>query len=331
MAKYACFLALICLLLAPTTAGAQVAPQPGAPDAVAAPAAPPSGVSDAAIMGDPNYRVAPDDVLQLTVWGEPSLQGIYLTVTPEGQIAAPVIGTLQASGRTVDDIRKEIASRFVELDYLRNPTVQLTLYQIHKMRVRVLGQVFRPGLQQMRDGDRLDHAVAEAGGFNPETAALAKASITRQGESEPIPVNLEAFYFDGDMAQNMELQDGDTIYIPEDTENKYYVMGFVRSPTQYPLKRTTTVTQAISQAGGTIDRGALGRTVIIRKGDGAQPEKIPVDVAKMLDTGDMSNDLLLQPGDVVFVPETKTPDLARVGQILNSLFNVAYLGRLGWW
>jgi polysaccharide export outer membrane protein len=235
---------------------------------------------DGPIVRDPNYRLAPDDVLQLTVWGEPAIQGVYLTVTPEGVIVAPVVGSIRAAGRTVEEVKAEIARRFIEMDYLKNPTVQLTLYQVHRMRVRVLGQVYRPGLQQMRDGDTVAHAIAEAGSFIPDTAALSKATITRPGQSEPIPVNLEAFYFEGDMSQDLPLKDGDTIYIPEDTESKIYVMGMVQRPGQFPWKKTTTVTQAISQAGGPLERGALGRTVIVRRAaEGQEPQQIPVNVA----------------------------------------------------
>jgi polysaccharide export outer membrane protein len=285
---------------------------------------------DGPIVRDPNYRLAPDDVLQLTVWGEPAIQGVYLTVTPEGVIVAPVVGSIRAAGRTVEEVKAEIARRFIEMDYLKNPTVQLTLYQVHRMRVRVLGQVYRPGLQQMRDGDTVAHAIAEAGSFIPDTAALSKATITRPGQSEPIPVNLEAFYFEGDMSQDLPLKDGDTIYIPEDTESKIYVMGMVQRPGQFPWKKTTTVTQAISQAGGPLERGALGRTVIVRRAaEGQEPQQIPVNVAEILDRGDTSKDIRLQPGDVVLVRETKRPNLTTVSQVLSNIYQVVFIARWG--
>ncbi len=289
-----------------------------------------AGLPDGPIVTDPNYRIAPDDVLQLTVWGEPAIQGIYLTVTPEGTVVAPVVGSIRAAGRTVEEVKAEIARRFVEMDYLKNPTVQLTLYQVHRMRVRVLGQVYRPGLQQMRDGDTVAHAIAEAGSFIPDTAALRNATITRPGLSEPIPVNLEAFYFEGDMSQDLPLKDGDTIYIPEDTESRIYVMGLVQRPGQFPWKKTTTVTQAISQAGGPIERGALGRTVIVRRSvEGQEPQQIPVNVAQILDTGDTSKDILLQPGDVVLVRETKRPNLTTISQVLSNIYQVVFIAKWG--
>lgn len=258
------------------------------------------------------------------------MQGLYLQVTPEGTINAPVVGTIPAAGRTVSQIKDDIAHKFVELDYLRDPIVQLTLYSVHKMRVRVLGQVQRPGLQLMRDGDRVDQAIADAGSFIPDTAGLAKTTITRIGESHPINVDLAAFYNGGDLSQNIVLKEGDSIYIPEDTENRFYVMGYVQQPRMFPLKPTTTVTEAVSQAGGPIKRGSLGRTVVIRKAqDGKPAERIPVDVAKILETGDTTRDIRLQPGDVVLVPETKSPDIGTIGQVLNALFNVSYLSKIG--
>lgn len=315
----------------PPSTPAVAVPAPDNPAVVTPPAMAPAAPAPAPSPAPgANYLVAPDDVLQLSVWGEPQMQGLYLQVTPEGTVNAPVVGSIPAAGRTVSQIRDDIARKFVEMDYLREPTVQLTVYTVHKMRVRVLGQVQRPGLQLMRDGDRLDQAIADAGSFIPDSAGLAKTTITRIGESEPIKVDLAAFYNDGDLSQNLTLKDGDTVYIPEDTENRFYVMGYVQQPRMFPLKPTTTVTEAISQAGGPIKRGALGRTVVIRKAEDGKPaERISVDVAQILETGDTTKDIRLQPGDVVLVPETKSPDIGNIGQILNALFNVSYLSRIG--
>ena len=182
----------------------------------------------------------------------------------------------------------------------------------------------------MREGDSIDQAVAEAGGFIVDSAGLARTTVTREGASEPMKIDLQAYFFGGDLSQNVKLKDGDTIYIPEDTENKFYVVGYVQRPQPYPLKPTTTVTEAITQAGGAITRGSLARTVIIRKGaEGKPSERIPVDVAKIVSTGDTSGDMKLRPGDVVYVPETKAPDLSRIGQALGALANAAWLSRTG--
>lgn len=338
MKHYARFGAVLAALLsaaalsqaAPDSIPAAAAPAVAPAAASVGPLAPVAPLAPDGMPAPAGYRVHVDDVLQLTVWGEPSIQGVYISVTATGTIDAPVVGSVQASGRTVEEIKDEIARRFVEMDYLRDPTVQLTLYQVHKMKVRVLGQVQRPGLQMMREGDTVDHAVAEAGGFITDSAGLRKATITRVGAAEPIPINLEAFYREGDLTANIPVRDGDTIYIPEDTENKIYVMGYVQQPRQYPYKSTTTATEAVSQAGGVVPRGSLKNTVVVRKPKDGQPgERIKVDVAKILRTGDRSGDIRLEPGDVVFVPETRALDLSKIGQALGALANASYLSRIG--
>lgn len=274
------------------------------------------------------YLLKPDDILQMSVWGEPTIQNQFMTVTPEGIINVPVVGAIQVTGMTVDDLKVEIARRFEEMDYLRNPIVQLTVYQLHKLRVRVLGQVQRPGLQQMRDGEYVDQAIAEAGGFIPDTADLANATITRRGSDDPIPINLDAFYFEGDLSMNLKLQDGDTIYIPEDTTNFFYVTGHVQRPQKYPLKRTTTAMEAVTTAGGASQRGAIGRTTVIRRGVDGQPgERITVDLTKINTTGDTSTDVVLKPGDVVLVPETRKPDVGVAAQIISAFANINWLLR----
>ncbi len=313
---------------------AEIVVPAGVPTAPAEPVvyAPPSSPlpPDAFAVTTPGYKVAVDDILQLTVWGEQAMQGIYLAVTPEGTLNAPVVGTIQAVGRTVDEIKSEIARRFIQLDYLKDPIIQITLYQIHKMKVRVLGQVQRPGLQLMRDGDKADQAVAEAGGFLPDTADLANASISRPGVPDPIKVDLKAVYFGGDLSKLPELKDGDTIYIPEDTSGKFYVLGYVLQPRSFPLKPTSTVMDAITLAGGASQRASLSRTVIIRKSvDGKPSQRVPVNVTKILKTGDTTLDVKLQPGDVVYVPETNSLDWNKISQVLSFVTNLNYLKRFG--
>ena len=133
----------------------------------------------------------------------------------------------------------------------------------------------------------------------------------------------------GDLSQNYELVNGDVIYIPhEDYNNKIYVLGQVNRPGQYSLKDNTTILSAVSLAGGANDRGSVRETVLLR-GDPANPERIKVNFKKLFDTGDMSQDLVLSPGDVVVVPDSKKFDWNRVSQLVSTVVNLSYLRRVG--
>ncbi len=129
------------------------------------------------------------------------------------------------------------------------------------------------------------------------------------------------------MSQNLVLEDGDTIYLPEDTTNKYFVLGEVLRPTVYRLKTDVTLIDAISMAGGPTQRASLKSTYVIR-GDPENPERIKVDVGKLLKSGDLSQNVEIEPGDVVYVPETSKPDWNKVASVISVIVNSSYLARI---
>ncbi len=82
-----------------------------------------------------------------------------------------------------------------------------------------------------------------------------------------------------------------------------YVSGQVRRPGSYRLTPGMTAYQAITVAGGMTSVAAPNHTRVVRTYDGKQ-EVIPVRVAAMLKSGDMSGDIPLMPGDTIIVPES---------------------------
>src|SRR5258707_1057401 len=93
----------------------------------------------------------------------------------------------------------------------------------------------------------------------------------------------------GSMKQNIELHDGDTIFVPR--AESAYVFGQVKTPGAYSIQKDTTVLQALSLAGGVTENGAMNRTKIVRLVNGEKKEL----KVKLTD--------LVKPGDTVMVPE----------------------------
>jgi len=274
-----------------------------------------------------DYRIAPEDVLQIDVWGEPDLEKIQVQVTPDGKIHVPYIGPMHVQGKTQQQVANDIAEAFVKEELLVSPKVNITLLSMHRPTVRVLGQVGRPGLVEFKEGDTIMEAIAQAGSYTAD-AYLEKATLTRKDSTEPIPVDLKALFYKGDMSQNLKLEKGDTIYIPEDTVNKYYVLGEVMRPGLFQLRENVTVLSAVMAAGGPTPRGKMKGTMLIR-GDIKNPQKVPVNLAELIDKGDVKQDIPLEPGDVVYVPESNKPDWNKVSTFLSALISVGYLRRYG--
>lgn len=270
-----------------------------------------------------DYRIQPEDVIRVTVLGEPEL-AVEQIVDPKGEINLSLVGPIQAAGLT----RQELTDRIVQglSKYLVEPQVQLTLSRFRLPKVYVMGFVNRPGAVELKPGDRVMEAIAQAGSFNPQ-AYLEGATITHKGSKEQVSVNLRKLFYENDLSQNVSLEDGDTIYIPEDVDNRYFVIGEVFRPGKYTLKEKVSVVDAISEAGGVTDRANPKVTYIIR-GDPKKPQRIRVDVSKFLKSADMSQNVVLQPGDVVYVPESSKPDWNKIAGIISVIVNTSYLTRI---
>jgi polysaccharide export outer membrane protein len=319
-------LALFCLT--PVLSASDEAPMPIQGIPAQAQEQPKTEDADKTVDVPSDYLIAEEDILRLDVWGEPQLSNMQMQVTPDGKINVPYIGEMQAKGLTQFKLTQKIVKEFVERDILINPSVQITLVQIHQPTVRVWGAVNRPGEVVFKEGDRVMDAVAGAGSYVMDNAWLEKATLTHKGSTESINIDLKKMTH-GDMSQNYELQKGDTIYIPtEDYQNKFYVLGQVYRPGLYPLKDNTTVMSAISLAGGPTQRGVMRSTVVVR-GDPQKPERVQCNLTSLIDKADVSQDITLQPGDVVYVPETKTPDVNKIASVISALVNLSWLRRNG--
>jgi polysaccharide export outer membrane protein len=279
-------------------------------------------VSALALSAD-DYRIQRDDVLQITVVEDPNLSR-ETVVAQDGTINLPVVGTITVRGMTTGEVAEKIRTALIEAQYLRDPHVSISLKVINRPRVAVLGMVLRPGTYEFKEGETVMHAISMAGSFDPDRARLQDAVLRRKradGTEETIPLDLEKLFFKGDMSQNYRLQPDDVIFIPEDVVNRVYVLGKVVRPGLYPWKSSTTVLEAINRAGGQQEKGTLSRVYIIRPNPNApdKPQRIEVNLLKLIDKGDTSQDIALQPGDTVYVPEVKKPDWNQIYSIVATI------------
>lgn len=278
------------------------------------------------IISDPSYLLVPDDVIRMDVWGEPQLSGAQLAVTPNGTVSIPYLGEVNVVGLTQTEVAKIVSKKLEEAEILADAKVQITLISIHRPQARILGAVQRPCAFDFKDGDTVLDAIAQGGSYSDD-AMLEAATLTRKDSDTPIQIDLKKL-FAGDISQNHKLQNGDALYIPhEDYRNKFYVFGQVNRPGQYSLKDKTDVLTAISLAAGQTQRASVRNTIVVRS-TGGKPEKVNANLRRLFEEGDLSQNIALQAGDIVIVPETKSPDLAKIGQILGAIVNVGYLGRL---
>lgn len=244
-----------------------------------------------------NYVIGPRDVLTIQVFDQADLAGKY-AVEADGSFSFPLIGRIQAAGRTLrqfeDDLKKKLADGF-----FRNPQVSVAVDQYRSQQIFVMGEVRAPGPVPLTGGMTLVEALARAGSTLPGSAGEVVVVRAPQKTDAPLLPNqnggaeifrasirdLEA----GKLAQNIELQDGDTLYVPR--AETVYIFGEVRSPNAYPIQKDMTVLQALAIAGGATEHAALNRIKIIRVVNGVKKE-IKV---KLTD--------IVRAGDTIVVPE----------------------------
>src|SRR5258708_2637637 len=245
-----------------------------------------SAVQGAQSAGD--YVIGPQDVLTIQVFDQADLGGKY-TVETDGTFSFPLIGRVTAGGLTLRKLEAELKKRLAD-GYFRNPQVTVGVEMYRSQRVFVMGEVRNPGPVALTGGMTLIEALARAGSTLPSSSgevAIVRAPHGAKGPMLPDPDKgadiLRASIRDlegGSMKQNIELHDGDTIFVPR--AESAYVFGQVKAPGAYAIQKDTTVLQALSLAGGVPQNGALNRNKIVGPGDAAkkQPNAKLAELAK---------------------------------------------------
>jgi len=158
------------------------------------------------------YRVAPEDVLHISVWHEEGLDQEVL-VAPDGRITFPLAGIIRAAGRTLDEIRDDIAQRIEK--YVPQPVVTVALQANHGYKIYVIGNVQKPG--EFVAGSYIDvmKALSLAGGLT-RFAAESKIKVLRRedGSQKAIPFDYGEVIKGRRLEQNVILRTGDVVVVP---------------------------------------------------------------------------------------------------------------------
>ena len=255
-----------------------------------------------------NYRVGGYDVLSLTVYEENDLSRGAVRISADGYITFPLIGRLKVANLTTGEIEKLISRRLAEEDYLLDAHVSVMVTQFMSKRFLVLGTVGSPGSYPLQGQERVLEAISKAAGVHSEKAGK-KAMIIRTenpGEAQKkrivITIDLQSLLKGEDQISNLRLANEDVIYIPP--AEYFYIIGEVRSPGSFVVPDgEITLVEAIGMAGGFTRIAARNRTRIIRVENGVE-KVIEVKVDAITRAGKKIQDVVIQPNDVIVVPES---------------------------
>jgi polysaccharide export outer membrane protein len=180
-----------------------------------APGAPVAVAPAAQTVNPDQYVIGPGDTLQIFVWRNPEMTAT-VPVRPDGKISTPLVEDMVAVGKNPSALARDIEK--VLSEYVRAPTVNVIVTQPVGAfgQVQVIGQVTRPGSLPYRAGMKLLDAVLTVGGVTQFAAGnRTKVERSAQGSKQEIKVKLDNLLNKGDMSQNLPLQPGDVIVVPE--------------------------------------------------------------------------------------------------------------------
>jgi len=255
-----------------------------------------------------DYTVGGYDVLSITVYEEEDLSREAVRISGDGYISFPLIGRLKVDGLTTSEMEELISLRLAQEQYLLDAHVSVMVTEYNSKRFLVLGAAKNPGSYPLRARERVLDAISKAGGIDLEQAGK-KGMVIRTGNANTkherkivINLDLQGLLKGSDQISNIFLADKDTLFIPK--AEHFYLIGQVKSPGSYPIaEKDISLVEAISTAGGFTPIAARNRTRIIRVEDGVE-KIIEVRVDAITNAGKRIQDVIIQPDDVIVVPES---------------------------
>jgi polysaccharide export outer membrane protein len=270
------------------------------------------------IAGIPEYRIGPYDVLEISSYTGDHVKSTTVTVDARGRISYSFIDNLPVTGLTPSETERLLISKLS--DYVRNPRINVLVKEFNSKTATVIGEFSflrsvnyatkaASGRINLKGRTTLTDLIALAGGYTTH-GDIRRILLIRKGQSYVI--NLYDIMEKADESQNAIIDNDDVLNIPELPEygERVYVLGEVNAQGVYPLKQAQDLLAALSLAGSYTKLAKEENTLIVR---GYEPGKPPIvmmaDVKSLLRKADLSQNIRLKDGDLVYVPRMLIGDI----------------------
>ena len=266
--------------------------------------APPAEAQEAREAFVRAYRIGPGDLLEVKVFEVKELDQFVVRVSEDGSITLPLLGRVEVEGLTQEGVVQRLGG-LLEVKYVKNPQVTIFIKEYKNQQVAVIGAVVKAGSYELVGRKNLLQIISMAGGFS-DTAGN-DVFILREGPdgaTSTVAIDLKDLLVNGNQALNVPIEPNDVINVPVDREIRVFVMGRVTRPGAVTAKLSERVTllQAIADAGGLAEGAKESAVTVTRKDRAGKEQKIKVNLKDIIKG--RKQDVVLQEGDVVFVPET---------------------------
>ena len=286
------------------------------------------------------YIIGAGDVLSVYVPGmvERSARVSYSSgdaggfrVNTDGTIFLPHVGGVHVDGLSVSQLQKKLVKIFKA--YIKNPILTVEIIEFKSQPIYLLGQFNAPGVYYLDRPTKLLHGLAMGGGIDTN-ANMRGARLVRNDRIQAIDI-FELMHRN-DLAQNIQLRPGDTIYMPDNSDLRVYVFGAVDKPGVVPMfNGRIDLVQALTQASVDKTKAYNHEQIrIIRSLSPTKGQLMVVDLGQIMDG--MAMPISLMDGDIVYVPKTPMggwnevitellPSLQTIAGILQPFVQINYL------
>jgi polysaccharide biosynthesis/export protein len=240
--------------------------------------------------------------------------GLVVRVANDGTIFFPRVGRLKVQGKNAEQIQQELTKGLSKT--IRDPQIDVRISGFNSQSVQATGNIRTPAAESITDVPlTILDAINRAGGALAD-ADLQNVGVTRDGKR--YTVDVAALLETGDQQQNVLLQDGDIIDVPDRSNSRVFVLGEVGKPTSLPMNRgRLTLADAITGAGGITVQSSDPRLIYVIRGTdkSMSPEIYKLDMTQV-DAVLLSTQFELKPKDVVYV---QVANMARFNRLIETI------------
>lgn len=273
------------------------------------------------------YRIAEGDILGITLIGYPDIAPSIISsnnnanpyalgfpVDQQGFIQFPLIGRIKASGMSVPQFTSNLRGQLQRYLKYSDPQVKIVNYRGNKFFID--GEVKQPGEFSIEDAPiSLYSAISMAGGATP-TGDSNNIVLNRKGVSHSI--GLQSLRQMGSSANQIYLQDGDSIHVNSQSRNRVYVLGEFGKVAPVPiLEQGISLAQVLGESSGLNSNTAnAAKIYVVRDNLASQRTNIYYVDMQTITSFALANRFEMQPNDIVYVDPT---GLTRWNRVISSL------------
>jgi polysaccharide export outer membrane protein len=258
-----------------------------------------------------DYLIGEGDTLMISVWGEKDLT-LPVKVRPDGKITIPAVGEVMASNSTVKDLQTLLTAKIGKI--IKNPIVTVMVSEITNNKVYIFGGGVSSRVYSLTQRTTLLQLLCQIGEQQPAAGIpgyVGTASSARDGDLKnayvlrngvKVKKNFYDLFIGGNIAEDITIEPNDVLFIPGYNDKNVYVMGAVNMPRSILYRDGLTVMAAILEAGGFTKYASQNDTSIYRK-DGSREITISIKIKKLINDGDLTQNVRLQPGDYIVIKE----------------------------